>query len=349
MFLRKIHNSQDGESCERHDVCSFAKTHRELLMTLRVVFMGTPEFAVPALEAVHNTFEVVGVYTQPDKPVGRGLDVQCSAVKSKAIELGLPVLQPVRLSVPEELRELEKLRPDVIVVVAFGQILKTNVLELPRLGCVNIHSSLLPRWRGAAPIQWALLGGDSETGITTMRLVEKLDAGDILLQKRTSISEEDTAQNLHDRLAQMGAELIIPTLQGLESGTLPGQAQNEAQVTYASKLTKEMECLDPQENADGLDRRIRALNPWPGTSVWMEDPQGQIQRLKIKKARVRSDIRGSQGQIFEKVGMVLLGTREGALELLIVQWDGKKPVDAAGFLNGLRGRGQSLPLRLVTK
>jgi methionyl-tRNA formyltransferase len=309
------------------------------MSSLNVVFMGTPEFAVAALEAVHRAHRIVGVYTQPDKPVGRGLDLRPTPVKAKALEFGLPVFQPEKLSLPGEFEKLQALAPDVIVVVAYGQILRRNVLDLPRLGCVNIHSSLLPRWRGAAPIQWAILGGDSESGVTTMKLVEKLDAGDILMQAKTPLSSDETAGTLHDRLARMGAELIVPTLAGLADGSLKGIVQDEAQVTYASKLTKEMETLHPSENAVALDRRVRALNPWPGTSLMVGG-----QRLKIKRARVRADIRGSEGKIFEKAGMLLLGTSEGALELLSVQWEGKKEVDAAGFMNGLKGRGQAFPL-----
>lgn len=306
--------------------------------------MGTPEFAVAALEAVHSKHEIVGVYTQPDKPVGRGLDLRPSPVKAKAVSLGLSVYQPEKLSVPGEFERLQALRPDVIVVVAYGQILRKNVLELPRYGCINIHSSLLPRWRGAAPIQWAILGGDAESGVSTMHLVEKLDAGDVLLEARTPLGPEDTAGALHDRLMKMGAELVLPTLAGLEDGSLKGIKQDEAKVTYASKLTKEMEALDPALSAVELDRRVRALNPWPGTSLWIAMGEGAPQRLKIKRATPRGDISGPAGKIFEKSGMVLFGTAAGALELRSVQWDGKKEVDAAGFLNGLKGRGQALPL-----
>jgi methionyl-tRNA formyltransferase len=274
--------------------------------------------------------------------VGRGLDLKPPPVKAKALELGFPVRQPEKLSLPGEFEKLAALKPDVIVVVAYGQILRKNVLELPRLGCINIHSSLLPRWRGAAPIQWAILGGDSETGVSTMHLVEKLDAGDVLLQKKTSIAADETAGTLHDRLARMGAELILPTLEGLEKGTLQGQKQDESRVTYASKLTKEMEWLDTQESAEVLDRKIRALSPWPGTSVSVDG-----QRLKIKKAKLRADFSGTAGTIYERNGMLLLGTSRGSLELQGVQWEGKKEVDAAGFLNGLRGKGQSLPIHVT--
>jgi len=301
--------------------------------------MGTPEFAVQALESVNAAFKVVGVYTQPDKPVGRGLDFRHTPVKVKALQLGLPVFQPEKLSMPGVFEELQALQPDVIVIVAYGQILRKNVLTLPRLGCINIHSSLLPRWRGAAPIQWAILGGDKESGISTMHLVEKLDAGDVLLQARTPLAADETAGSLHDRLAKMGADLIVPTLNGLESGELKGQVQDESLITYASKLTKEMEVLDPKEPAEVLERRVRALNPWPGTSVVVGG-----QRLKIKKARLRSDLQGNEGKIYERAGMLLLGTSKAALELVTLQWEGKKEGDAAGFINGLRGRGQSFPL-----
>jgi len=319
-------------------------------MMLRVVFMGTPDFAVPALEAIHahsDRFQIVGVYSQADKQVGRGLEFRPTPVKAKAIQLGLPVFQPEKLSTPEEFDRIKSLQPDVIVVVAYGKILRKNLLELPRLGCINIHSSLLPRWRGAAPIQWAILEGDLQTGVTTMKLLEELDAGDILLQKTTPIDSQEIAGSLHDRLAQMGAELIVPTLEGLALGQLQGTPQDSDQVTFASKLTKEMEWIDPSEEAMVLDRRVRALNPWPGTSLWIgegTEDSGKGQRLKVKKVRLHPAIMGKPGHIFEKAGMLLLGTAKGSLELLLVQWEGKKEVDSAGFLNGLKGRGQSLPL-----
>lgn len=307
--------------------------------------MGTPGFAVPALELLqkhHSTMAIVGVYTQPDRPMGRGLELKPTPIKAKAQQLALPVFQPETLSQPYEFERLKELHPDVIVVVAYGQILKKNILELPRYGCVNIHSSLLPRWRGAAPIQWAILSGDGETGVTTMRLVEALDAGEILMQSKTPISAQDTVTTLQDRLAILGAELLISTLKGLEVGQLKGMKQDERLVTYASKLTKEMEWLDTTQPAEILDQRIRALNPWPGTSVLTQDGT----RLKIKKAILRKDIHDRQGQIFERSGMLLLGTPRGALELLSLQWDGKKEVDAAAFFHGHR---KALPLELKSR
>ena len=317
--------------------------------------MGTPDFAVPALESLCRDHDVVAVYTQPDRAVGRGLELRAPVVKQVAQRLAVPeIRQPEKLSQPGEFEHLQSLNPDVIVVVAYGQILRQNVIDLPRLGCINIHSSLLPRWRGAAPIHWALLAGDVESGVTTMRIVQKLDAGAILLQESTPIGPRETGQSLHDRLAQIGGRLITTTLSGLIQGTLEAQPQDEAQVTLASKLDKEMEQLDPQLGAAVLDRRIRALNPWPGTSIWVAQTGD---RIKIKEARPYLDVQGPavpvhptesgpRGWLFDRAGMLFLSTQAGSLELVRLQQDGKKEGDAAAFLNGLRGRGQSLPIEV---
>jgi len=313
----------------------------------KIVFMGTPEFSVPILETLAKTHHILAVYTQPDRPVGRGQEVRFCPVKKKALEMNLPVFQPEKLSAPGEYERLATLRPDVIVVVAFGQILKKNVLDLPPLGCINIHTSLLPRWRGAAPIQRAILAGDTETGVTTMLMAERLDAGPILLQKKTPITPEDTAGTLHDRLAQLACELILPTIDGLSHGKLRGTPQDEGEVTFAEKLNKEMEVLQPSRSAIELDRHIRALNPWPGTSVRIKIAGNP--RLKIRQATLRAGINGREGMLFEKVGMLLLGTASGCLELHRVQWEGKKEVSTNDFLNGLRGHGQSLPLEIVSE
>jgi len=321
--------------------------HNEKSNRLRVVFMGTPDFAVPTLRALHQHHEVVAVYTQPDRPVGRGLELKPPPVKVEAQRLGISqIRQPLKLSQPGEYEILQADRPDIIVVVAYGQILKKNVLELPQLGCVNIHSSLLPRWRGAAPIQRALLEGDAVTGVATMKLVEKLDAGDILLESRTKISAKDTAGTLHDRLALLGAELILPTVDGLANQTLKGTVQDESKVTYASKLTKEMEWLNPfEKTAQELDRQVRALNPWPGTRLSL-DLGGKQERLKVRLAQPQESISGEVGEVFERFGMLLLATRQGSLQIERAQWDGKKEMDAASIMNGLRGRGVGLPLRV---
>jgi len=317
---------------------------------IKVLFMGTPEFAVPALQAIHSTssMQVLAVYTQPDRPAGRGLGQKAPPVKTKAQELGFPVFQPTKLSGKDknteakELENLKSLNPDVIVVVAYGEILRNDLIAVPRLGCINIHSSLLPRWRGAAPIQWAILNGDKETGVTTMRISEKLDAGDILLQAKLEIGPKETAQSLHDRLSQKGAQLIVPTLEGIAAGTINPIKQDESKVTFAPKLTKDMEWLDPAEDARLLDRKIRALNPWPGTSVIIEG----MGRLRILQAEPVDSIQGREATIFEKAGMLLIATKQGSLRLSRIQLDGKKPVNEAQFLNGLKGQGKDLPLTI---
>ncbi len=297
---------------------------------LRTLFMGTPDFAVPSLIALTQCSHVVGVCTQPDRPSGRGLKLHPSAVKKKALELGLPLFE-----------KLDKLNLDVIVVVAYGEILKKNILELPPLGCINVHASLLPRWRGAAPIAWALLSGDRETGVTTQRIVQKLDAGDILLQSKTAILPQDNVQTLHHRLSTMGATLLVETLQKLKAGSLAPQSQLESLVTYAPKLTKKMEGLDLSQTAESLERRVRALNPWPGTSIEVRGI-----KLKILDVSLKKDLLGFEGYLYEKAGMLLLGAKEGSLELKKIQWEGKKETGTEAFLNGLKGRGESLPIEI---
>jgi methionyl-tRNA formyltransferase len=315
-------------------------------MIERVVFMGTPTFAVPALRAISEKYRVVGVYTQPDKPVGRGLELTASPVKKLALELGIPVSQPEKLSAPGEFEKLQALAPDVIVVAAYGQILKKSVLDLPKYGCLNIHSSLLPRWRGAAPIHWAILAGDPETGITTMKMAEGLDTGNILLQEATPVKSDDTGETLHDRLASIGGPLIVETLSKLSAGALAERVQDESKVTYAKKLTKELGMLWGDEDAQTLARKVRALNPWPGTWITTE----KHGRLKVLEAQAWGDLSGAApGQLVEKNGMILMGASKGALQLKRVQWEGKSPIGAVQFLNGLKGRGQRLPIQLSSK
>ncbi len=311
--------------------------------------MGTPAFSVPALERIQAAHTIVAVYTQPDRPVGRGLALKFSAVKERALALGLPVHQPEKLTLPGEYEKLAELRPDTIVVVAYGQILRQNVLDLPRVACINIHSSLLPRWRGAAPIHHAVLAGDAVTGVTTMKMVRELDAGDIYEQIETPIGARESVGELHDRLALLGGDLILSTIAGLAAGTLAGRAQDPARVTHAAKLTKEMEGLDPALSASELDRRVRALNPWPGTSFALEiERDGSVakERVKVRQTVPHPTLAAAAGMLQERAGMLLLGTAQGALEIQRIQPEGKKEMDSASFLNGLKGRGITLPLRV---
>jgi methionyl-tRNA formyltransferase len=314
---------------------------------LKVVFMGTPDFSVPALKKINENFDILAVYSQPDRPVGRGLEMKQTPVKQEALKLGIPVFQPDKLSQPGEFERLQSLNPDVIVVVAFGQILRKNVLTLPRLGCVNIHSSILPRWRGAAPIHHALLSGDSETGVTTMKMAEGLDTGDIYLIEKTPIHPREMVNVLHDRLAEIGGELIVKTLIGLNAGAITGIPQDESKVTFATKLTKEMESLSSHYTAREADLRVRALNPWPGVSVNLKILDGKMERLKIRQAEPHSELSAPLGKLSESAGMLLLGLKEGSLELRSVQPEGKKEMTASAFLNGLKGRGISLPIEIL--
>lgn len=310
---------------------------------MRTVFMGTPEFALPSLRALAASTELVGVFTQPDRPVGRGLETTPTPVKKLALELGVPVFQPERMRDPEAFAQLEALRPDLIVVVAYGQILKSNVLELPRYGCINVHASLLPRWRGAAPIHWALLAGDAVTGVCTQAMVQALDAGDVWVSLETAIAQTDTLASLHDRLATLGAQALAETLPLVMNAQAKPTPQDPAQVTLARKISKEMGVLDLNRPAIELERCIRALNPWPGTWITVGDKD---ERVFIREARLST--RATPVGILQWDGSRLWlgsGPGESSLELVKVQRPGKAAVDAAQFWNGLRISGDSIKVR----
>lgn len=309
----------------------------------KVVFMGTPEFSVPALKALIQHCTVVAVYTQPDKPVGRGLKLQASVVKQVALEHDIPVFTPEKISTPEEIEKLKMFHADFFVVVAYGQILKPGVYELPKYSCINIHSSLLPRWRGAAPIHWALMSGDAKTGVTTMKIAQKLDAGDLYLSQETEISDEETISQLHDRLATMGADLILQTLEGILSNKLIPKKQDESLVTYASKITKEMGSLNLNEPVCDLVRKIRALNPWPGTQTQLMWQQQALKPIKIRKAKVacvapQNKNNHNMGELFEEQGRLYLQCKTGCMEVLELQEEGKRNTLAADFVNGIKGK-----------
>lgn len=303
---------------------------------LRVLFLGTPAFACPALAAVHKAgHTVVAAVCQPDKPAGRGQQLTAPPIKPLAESLGIPVLQPRRIRRPEVVAELRALAPDVIVTAAFGQILSADVLAVPRLGALNVHASLLPRWRGAAPIHRAVLAGDPDTGITIMWMDEGLDTGDMMLRRPVPIGALDTTGSVHDRLAALGGELIVQALGLVEKGTAPRVPQDHSQATYAHKLTRADEWLDWSQPAAALARQVRGLHPWP---VAYTDWNGGT--LKVWQAVPwEGKLPGAGGVPGAVVGVErgrgpLVATGDGVLLLTELQPEGKRRMDGVAFLAG---------------
>ncbi|GBD39679.1 Methionyl-tRNA formyltransferase [bacterium HR37] len=296
--------------------------------------MGTPEFAVPSLKAlIESGDEVVAVVTQPDKPKGRGLEVTPPPVKILAQKYGIPVLQPQKIKTEEFLKQLEELRPDIICVVAYGKILPKDILELPRYGCINVHASLLPKYRGAAPINWAIIRGEKVTGITTMKMDEGMDTGDILLQREVPIEDEDTAETLSHKLSLTGAEVLIETLNLLKEGKLKPIPQNHSQATYAPMLKKEDGKIDWGKTAEEIKNLVRGTLPWPGAYTFLDN-----KILKVYKVRVVEG-QGKPGEVIKSDKETLrVATGENALDILELQIEGGKRLDTATFLRGRKIR-----------
>lgn len=308
---------------------------------MRVVYMGTPDFAVDTLEAiVKDGHEVLLVVTQPDKAKGRGKKLQYTPVKEKALEYDLPVAQPEKVREESFMEELENLAPDVIVVVAFGQILPERILNIPKFGCINVHASLLPAYRGAAPIQWAVIDGLEESGVTTMYMEKGLDTGDIIMQSRLTLAEDETGGSLFDRLAKEGAALLLQTLKELEAGTATKTKQDDSKSSYAKMLTKDMGNLDFTEDAASLERLIRGLNPWPSAFTKLGD-----KTLKVYEAQVLSeeDADALNLDVCEPGRIIAVDKKSftvrcgaGALRIMNLQLEGKKRMDTAAFLLGYK-------------
>jgi methionyl-tRNA formyltransferase len=298
---------------------------------MRILFIGTGDIGMPALQALlKSEHEVVGVVTQPDKPVGRAQTIEPPPIKKALAATKIRVLQPARIKDRQAIEEIHALTPDVIVVMAYGQILPSDILEIPKITCLNLHASLLPRWRGAAPIQAAIAAGDRNTGITVMYMNEGLDTGDILLQRAIDIEPTDTGGSLHDRLAKVAPETLLESLELLENGRAPRMPQHDALATYASKLKREDGKIDWTNPADAIERKIRAFDPWPGAFMKYDG-----QNLKIFSATILA-LRGTPGEILQSEKELVIAAGEGALSLGQVQLEGKRRMTAAEFLRGHR-------------
>jgi methionyl-tRNA formyltransferase len=296
---------------------------------MRIVFIGTGEIGVPALRALlKSEHQVVGVVTQPDKPVGRAQSIEPPPIKKILTTIQMPLLQPARIKDRQATEQIRALKPDVIVVMAYAQILPRGVLEIPKIACLNLHASLLPRWRGAAPIQAAIAAGDSKTGITIMYMDEGLDTGDVLLQRTIDILPSDTGGSLHDRLASLAPEALLESLDLLAKERAPRTPQDNRFATYAPKLRREEGKIDWSASAEAIERRIRAFNPWPGAFIKFDG-----RNLKIFSAIVVA-ADGSPGEILRSDKELMIAAGEGALSLGEVQLEGKRRMTAAEFLRG---------------
>lgn len=294
----------------------------------KIVFMGTPDFALGTLRALIENHEVIGVVTQPDRPAGRNRQPQASPVKQAALEAGIPVFQPEKIRRAEAIEELKQWSVDAYVVAAFGQILPQAVLDIPQYGSINVHASLLPRWRGAAPIQAAIRTGDKESGVTIMKMDAGLDTGPMLTQRSITLATDETGESLHDKLAILGAELLIDTLPGYFSGVIQPHDQDEAGVTYAPQIKKEDGHIDWTQDAASIEQLVRAFTPWPGTqTTW----KGQM--LKIHSGQVANG-KAAPGQVVDTADGIAVGTGEGLFVLREIQLAGRKTMPVSEFVKG---------------
>lgn len=300
---------------------------------MKILFMGTPEFAVPSLTSIYeSTHELVGVVTAPDKPVGRGLKIKPSPIKQRAVDLNLPVLQPSDLKAPEFIDAIKELNPDLLAVVAF-RILPAEVFDLPPKGTVNLHSSLLPKYRGAAPINWAIINGEKETGVTTIMIQQKVDAGDIILQKKAPIGDNETAGELHDKLADLGAELLLETINLIAAGNASPRKQI-GQVTKAPKLTKELGCINWENSNEQIRNLIRGLNPYPGAYTFLNGKLMKIFRAQSLENSNSAHRPGEITRVDPRNGLIQIATGSGNIRVIELQPEGSRRMTAAEYLKG---------------
>lgn len=301
---------------------------------MKVIYMGTPDFAVGALESILAAeHEVLLVVTQPDKPQGRGKAEKFTPVKECALKHDIPVFQPVRIKTPESVEYLKQFDADVFVVAAFGQILSQEILDMPKYGCINIHASLLPKYRGSAPIQWVILNKENETGVTIMQMDAGIDTGDMLLQKGFELTKQDTGETVHDKLSALGAEMIVEALSALEAGTLKPVAQSDENTCYAPMLTKSLGCIDWSKDADTIDHYVRGLYPWPGTYTYLEGKK--VKLFSVIPVELSQAAKPGEVVAVEKDSIVV-ATGEGALVIPELQLEGKKRMPVKDFLLGYK-------------
>ncbi len=303
-------------------------------MIKNVVFMGTPDFAVGTLlELIDSRYEVSAVFTQPDKPKGRGKAMQMTPVKETALEHNIPVYQPVKIRDEQWIEVLEDLHPDVIVVVAFGQLIPKRILELPKYGCINVHASLLPAYRGAAPIQWAVINGEEVSGVTTMQMDTGLDTGDMLMKETVKLDPKETGGSLFDKLSMVGAKLLIRTLEALENGTaVPEKQPEESSTEYAEMLTRQHGCIDWTKSAAQIECLIRGMNPWPSAYTKFHGKTLKIWSASVVDEHAKSGVPGTAAQVDKH--SLLIQTGEGLLSVEELQPEGKKRMDIDAFLRG---------------
>lgn len=305
---------------------------------MRIVFMGTPDFAVPCLQALlDHGYDVCGVFTQPDKPKGRGYTLTPPPVKELALRYNLPVYQPKSMKTGEAADILRSLAPDLAVVVAFGRILPREVLDIPRLGCINVHGSLLPKYRGAAPIQRAVLDGETETGVTTMFLADGVDTGDMIQKAVTPIGEEETSGELFDRLAAMGADLLISTVEALARGKVTREAQDHEQATHAAMIRKEEAEIDWTKSAADIHNLVRGMNPWPSAYTFYHGKRMKIHTCKVNSLCIEP------GEIAEQNGEMLIGCGQGSILVEELQPENSRRMAGSAYLCGHHCQGEKLP------
>lgn len=301
---------------------------------MRIVFMGTPEFAVPSLEIlIENKLNVVMVVTQPDRPKGRGYKVSYSPVKECALKYNIPVMQPVKIGSSESVEQLKMLKPDLFITCAFGQLLTNDVLSIPKFGTVNVHGSLLPKYRGAAPIQWAIINGEKKTGVTTMLTVLKLDAGDILLSEEIGIDDDMTAGQLHDKMSVIGAELLLRTIREMEKGSINPIPQNDSEATYAPRIVRETGKINWQNSATSIHNLVRGTCPWPGAYSYLKG-----ERIRIWKSKVQDADKISESEPGTIIGInkkeFLVQTGKGVISIFEIQCDSGKRMTVEQYICG---------------